>query len=96
LRSNQARATEDQGVGEAMWTFQHSALTWRRTFSTGAYRLDVALARGPDGLTCVASEAFTHPGGGITMNSSIDGRPMTVLRTRQVSASCRVARVKGR
>ena len=73
----------DVSVGQ--WT---GALTYGLTD-----RLDVSLVRGANGLTCTARETFTQSGGGgIAMNSSIDGRPMTVIRSRQLSASCRVTR----
>ncbi len=90
---DQARPAQEQGGGEAVWTLRNDTLTWVRTLRTGAYRLDVSLVRGANGLTCTARETFTQSGGGgIAMNSSIDGRPMTVIRSRQLSASCRVTR----
>jgi hypothetical protein len=93
---DQARPARDLGGGEAVWTLRDNTLTWVRSLSSGAYQLDVSLSRGPNGLTCTAREAFTRQGGsgGITMNSSIDGRPMTVIRSRQLSASCRVSKAR--
>ena len=91
---DQARPAQEPGGGEAVWTLRDNTLTWMRTLKTGAYRLDVSLVRGPNGLTCTARETFAQSGSGIAMNSSIDGRPMTVIRSRQLSASCRVSKAR--
>jgi hypothetical protein len=95
---DQVRRAEGLGGGEAVWTFKDETLSLIRSLKSGAYRLDIVVSRGAGGLACAAREAFARENGtgSIVLNSSLDGRPMTVVRSRQISSSCRLSRAKSR
>jgi hypothetical protein len=82
-----------RGGGQAVWTFADNTLTFTRTFPAGAYRAHFAFARGPKGLTCRVTEAFAREGGKgeLKMDSPFGGE-VTILSTKQLPSTCRIAK----
>ena len=66
-----------------------------RSFKNGgAYRMSIAFRRNGPNLTCSATNVFARERGknSMTMNSAIDGAPITVFSWKTVSSSCDVTR----
>jgi hypothetical protein len=80
------------GAGTIVWFFNDGKLTELRVFEAGAFKREVAFARGPQGLICFATEAFAREGstGYIKLLSGVDGRPITIVSSRQVSSECQI------
>jgi hypothetical protein len=81
--------------GEASWQFTEGALVFVRSFKDGgAYRMSIAFKQDGPNLTCSASNVFAHERGknSVTMNSAIDGAPITIFRWKTISSSCKVTR----
>jgi hypothetical protein len=85
----------DTPNGEANWQFTEGALVFVRSFKNGgAFRLSIAFKQDGPNLTCSASNVFAHERGknSLTMNSAIDGAPITIISWKTVSSSCDVTR----
>ena len=81
--------------GEATWQFTESTLIFVRSFKKGgAYRMSIAFKQDGPNLTCTATNVFARERGknSVTMNSAIDGAPITVFSSKTVSSSCNVTR----
>ena len=94
LDLDEPRQTASRGGGEALWTFADGALTFVRTLPSGAYRMHIAFARAPDGLTCTVTGAFARENGTgrIRLLSPFSGEWTTILSAKQVASSCKVSR----
>jgi len=91
---DQVRELGSLGGGQGMWRLQDGTLTFVRTLKDGAYRNTITLARGSNGITCTANEAFAREKGTgpIAFNSSFDDRPTVLVSAKQVSSTCRISR----
>jgi hypothetical protein len=81
--------------GEAIWQFAEGTLLFVRSFKNGgAYRMSIAFRRNGPSLTCSATNVFARERGknSLTMNSAIDGAPITVFSWKTVSSSCDATR----
>jgi hypothetical protein len=84
---------KSRGGGHAVWTFADGTLSFTRTFPAGAYRAHFAFVRGPSGLTCRVTEAFAREGGkGELKVESVFGGEVTILNTKQLPSTCKVAK----
>jgi hypothetical protein len=90
----QARPVPSRGGGTAMWNFADATLTFTRTFPSGAYRAHFALARGPDGWTCTAAEAFARENGSkpIRLQSAFGDGELILISAKQVGARCKIVK----
>jgi hypothetical protein len=89
---DEPRQVRSRGGGEALLTFEDGSLTFVRTLQSGAYRAKFAIARGANGLTCSAAAAFARERGGAIRFESPFGGQITVLNSKQISSTCRVAK----
>src|SRR5262245_1707822 len=82
------------GGGEGVWTFAHSTLTWIRSYAEGAYRLNIAFARAPEGLTCTVTAGFARERGTgrVRLFSPYSKKWNVILSAKQVGSSCKVSR----
>ena len=81
--------------GEAIWQFTDGALVFVRSYkNAGAYRMSVALKQDGQNLACSVASTFARERGkdNITMNSAIDGAPVTIFSWKTLSSTCAVAR----
>lgn len=81
--------------GEASWQFTEGTLTFVRSYKNGgANRVSIAFNQDGQNLTCSASIVFAHEQGksSLTMNSVIDGSPITIFSWKTVSSTCAVTR----
>jgi hypothetical protein len=80
------------GGGDLLWVFSEQALTFLRTFREGAYKMTYAMSRAPGALACSARQSFPRENsiGPLAFDNLIDGRPVTVVRAKEVSATCQV------
>ena len=80
--------------GQRLWTFADGTLTLVRTYEAGAYRIAFSFAGNADGPTCKVKEAFAREGGTgeIKLDSPFGGGQVTIVRAKQVSASCKVGK----
>ena len=87
--------TKNFGPGSLVWFFKEGKLIELRVFERGgAFRREVSFARSPKGLTCTATEAFARENGtgAIKLKSGVDGAQITVVSSKQVSSTCRIAK----
>jgi hypothetical protein len=86
--------TANMGEGYGVWVFGDGMLTSLRTYTKGAFRRDIAFARSSEGITCRITEGFAREQGtgAVVFNSPIDGAPVTIVSSEQVSSTCRVTR----
>jgi hypothetical protein len=89
---DQSRHVGSRGGGQGIWHFEEQALTFTRTFEQGALRIKFTFFRSDEALSCQASESFARENGTgpITMRSAVDGQPVTIVRAKQISSTCRV------
>jgi hypothetical protein len=83
------------GGGVGAWTFAgDGTLIFLRTYKEGAFRRTIAFSRNAEGFSCTAKESLARENGvgGIALNSAIDNVPVTVVKSEQISSSCRVAK----
>jgi hypothetical protein len=81
--------------GEATWQFTDGTLVFVRSFRNGgAYRMSIAFKQDGKNLACSAASTFARERGKdyITMNSAIDGVPVTIFSWKTVSSTCEVTR----
>lgn len=81
--------------GEANWRFTDGALVFVRSFKNGgAYQMSIAFKQDGQNLACSVASAFARERGkdNITMNSAIDGAPVTIFSWKTVSSTCDVTR----
>jgi hypothetical protein len=81
--------------GEATWQFTDGALVFVRSFRNGgAYRMSIAFKQDGKNLACSAASTFARERGkdNITMNSAIDGVPVTIFSWKGVSSTCGATR----
>jgi hypothetical protein len=78
--------------GDAMWQFSDGALTFLRSYRDGAIRVVIAFGQDGPNLTCNASNvsARERDKQDLTINSPIDGTPVTIFSWKQVSSNCYV------
>jgi hypothetical protein len=74
-----------------MWNFADGTLPFTRTFPFGTYRAHFALAPGPEGWTCTATEAFAQENGGrpIRLQSGFGTGELILTNAKQLSARCK-------
>jgi hypothetical protein len=96
LTLGKAQQLRGQGGGHGVFEFQDGTLTFVRTFPQGAYRGNFELVRSPNGINCTMNEAFARERGvgGIVLHSAVDGKPFTLISSKQVSSSCKVVKTK--
>jgi hypothetical protein len=81
--------------GQAIWQFSESTLIFVRSFKNGgATRVSIAFKQDGPNLRCSASQVFARERGKntLTMNSAIDGAPVTIFSWKAVSSTCDVTR----
>ena len=81
--------------GEAIWQFTEGTLIFVRSYKNGgANRVSIAFRQDGQHITCSASIVFAreHGKNSLTMNSVIDGSPITIFSWKTVSSSCEVTR----
>jgi len=81
--------------GEANWQFTDGMLVFVRSYkNAGAYRMNIALKQDVQNLSCSAVSTFARERGKekITMNSAIDGAPLTIFSWKTISSTCDVTR----
>lgn len=81
-----------RGGGHAVWKFADGTLTFIRTFPSGAFRVNFAFVRGPNGLTCTVTEAFAREGGKELKMESAFGGEITIISSKQLPSTCKVAK----
>ncbi len=91
---NQLREVRSRGGGQAIWLFAGNKLTFIRTFPSGALRMHFAVFRGRSGLSCSANGAFAREvgKGPIRLESPFGGGEIAILRSKQISSSCRLTK----
>src|SRR5262249_19632454 len=91
---DESRSVANRGGGDVLWTFADGTLTFVRTLPSGAYRMHIAFAHGPDGPTCTVTGAFARENGTgpIQLISPFNGDRITILSAKQVASSCKVGR----
>ena len=79
--------------GEAVWQFKDGDLTFVRSYEGGALRTIISFKRDGQNLTCGVGTVYARERGknSIVLNSPIDGVPVTILSSKQVSSACNVA-----
>lgn len=83
--------------GKAAWYFDHGVLTSVRTFGdAGGFKRTISFSRNAKGLNCTVSASYFHEDGvgRVATRSVIDNTPLTILNSKQVSSSCKVAKVR--
>jgi hypothetical protein len=87
---NEATERSSFGGGRGIWSYADGALTFVRTFKGGAFRSTIAFVRSGEGFSCTITEGFARERGTgpISLNSPIDGTPITILSTKQTSSQC--------
>jgi hypothetical protein len=81
--------------GEAIWQFADGTLVFVRSYkNAGAYRMSIALKQDGQNLACSVASTFARERGkdNITMNSAIDGAPVTIFSWKTLSSTCAAAR----
>ena len=81
--------------GEANWQFADGTLVFLRSYkNAGAYRMSIALKQDGQNLACSVVSTFARERGkdNITLNSAIDGAPVTIFSWKTVSSTCDVTR----
>ena len=86
----QVQETASVGGGSGVWNYADGALTFVRTFKGGAFRSTITFARSGGGFSCTINEGFAREGGAgaISLNSPVDGAPITILSAKQTSSRC--------
>lgn len=84
------------GSGHAVWFFDKETLTNLRVYKGGAFKREILFARGASGLTCTVTDAFLREDGvgSIELRSAVDGTPVKLISSKQVSSSCQVTKPK--
>jgi hypothetical protein len=83
------------GGGNGVWIFQDGMLTSLYVYKAGgAYKREFSFSRTSSGLACAIKESFARENGTgpIVWNSSVDGARMSIIRTTQTSATCKVTK----
>lgn len=87
-----AKNAKNFGPGSLVWFFNEAKLTELRVYERGgAFRREVSFARKSDGtITCNATEVFARENatGEIKLSSGVDGVPVTVVDSKQISSKC--------
>lgn len=88
----ESRDVRSRGGGQGMWSFADNALHFTRTFQSGAYRAHFTFSRGEGAVTCEVTEGFARLDGNkpITLNSAIDGAPVSIIDSKQEPSDCKV------
>jgi hypothetical protein len=87
---DEAREVRSRGGGKGAWAFANSALTFTRTFPSGAFRVNLELSRNGDEITCTAKEAFAREGNKNIVVESPFGGEVTILSAKQLSSDCSI------
>ena len=85
------------GGGYGVWVFsEDGTLTFLRTYKGGAFKRTIAFARGPEGLTCKAEEAFARENarGPIILDSAVGAGEVQIVSAKQISSRCRVLKAQ--
>jgi hypothetical protein len=91
------RELKTLGGGYGLWVFsEDGTLTFLRTYKGGAFKRTIAFARGPEGLTCKAEEAFARENsrGPIILDSAVGTGEVQILSAKQISSRCRVVKAQ--
>ena len=83
--------------GEAIWQFADGTLVFVRSYkNAGAYRMSIALKQDGQNLACSVASTFARERGkdNITMNSAIDGAPVTIFSWKTLSSTCDCRSIK--
>jgi hypothetical protein len=78
--------------GDAMWQSSDGELTFLRSYQGGAIRVVIAFREDGPNLTCDASNVFARERDkkDLTINSPVDGTPVTIFSWKQISSNCNV------
>lgn len=92
LTLQQPGETKVSDGGGMAWTFNDGALITMRTLKGGVFKREIAFIRNTGGLACTATETMTREAGApsISVKSPIDGSPIAVKSSKQISSSCQV------
>ena len=85
----------DSEGNDVVWVYSGGKLTRLRVFGgAGGQMINIAFRRGPNGVSCTFSNTIARETGvgKIQKGSSVDGVPIQIPESRQVSSSCQVAK----
>jgi hypothetical protein len=90
-------SSHNVGGGDRVWILQGSKLIHLYVYKGGgAIKKEITFSRSGGGLACSFQESFARENGvgPITWESSVDGARITLVKSKQVSTTCRVSKAQ--